>query len=72
MGAQRTATLTHWPPQLEEDVGHLISTLATGLQLGSPDEHFQWQTMLGMTEVSFKQWYHDVQCVQDHYPESMV
>ena len=26
----------------------------------------------GKTEVSFKQWYHEVQCVKDHNPESMV
>ena len=23
-------------------------------------------------EVSFEQWYHEVQCVKDHYPESVV
>ena len=23
-------------------------------------------------EVSFKQWYHEVQCVKDHYQESVV
>ena len=28
--------------------------------------------MPGKTEVSFKQWYHDVQCIKDHYPESVV
>ena len=28
--------------------------------------------MPGKTEVSFEQWYHKVQCVKDHYPESMV
>ena len=28
--------------------------------------------MPGRTEVSFKQWYHEVQCVKDHYPESVV
>ena len=28
--------------------------------------------MLGKTEVSFEQWYHKVQCVKDHYPESVV
>ena len=28
--------------------------------------------MLGKTEVSFKQWYHEVQCVKDHYLESVV
>ena len=22
--------------------------------------------------MSFEQWYHDVQCVKDHYPESVV
>ena len=36
MGTQRTATLTCWPPQPEEDVGHLISTLAARLWLGTP------------------------------------
>ena len=28
--------------------------------------------MLVKTEVSFEQWYHEVQCVKDHYPESVV
>ena len=28
--------------------------------------------MLGKTEVSFEQWYHEVQCVKDHYPELVV
>ena len=28
--------------------------------------------MLGKTEVSFEQWYHEVQCVKDHYVEPMV
>ena len=28
--------------------------------------------MPGKMEVSFKQWYHEVQCVKDHYQESVV
>ena len=28
--------------------------------------------MPGKTEVSFEQWYHEVQCVKDRYPESVV
>ena len=28
--------------------------------------------MPGKTEVSFKQYYHEVQCVKDHYAESVV
>ena len=28
--------------------------------------------MPGKTEVSFKQWNHKVQCIKDHYPESVV
>ena len=28
--------------------------------------------MLGKTEVSFEQWYHEVQCVKDHYPELVL
>ena len=33
---------------------------------------FSGDTMLGQTEVSFEQWYHKVQCIKDHYPESVV
>ena len=61
------------PPQLDEDIGHLINTLANGLQLGTPHINtFSSKTMPGKTEVSFEQWYHEVQCVKDHYPESVV
>ena len=28
--------------------------------------------MPGKMEVSFKQWYHEVQCMKDHYLESVV
>ena len=28
--------------------------------------------MPGKTEVYFEQWYHELQCVKDHYPESVV
>ena len=28
--------------------------------------------MSGKTDVSFEQWCHEVQCVKDHYPESVV
>ena len=55
------------------DVGHLINTLASGLHLGTPRINtFSGEAMLGKTEVSFEQWYHKVQCVKEHYPESVV
>ena len=61
------------PPQPEEDVRHLVSTLAARLQLDTPRINtFSSNGMLGKTEVSFKQWYHEVQCVKDHYPELVV
>ena len=28
--------------------------------------------MLGKTKVSLEQWYHEVQCIKDHYTESVV
>ena len=28
--------------------------------------------MPGKTEVSFEQWNHKVQCIKDHYPESVI
>ena len=64
-----------WPPTPppDEDVGHLINYLATGLLLGTPRINtFSGEAMLGKTEVSFEQRYHEVQCVKDHYPESVV
>ena len=65
--------MAHWPPQKEEDIGHLISTLATGLQMGTLRINtFSGDAILGKTEVSFKQWHHEVQCIKDHYPESVV
>ena len=64
--------LPTWPtglPHTEEDVGHLLSTLAAGLRLRTPRINtFSGHTTPGKTEVSFEQWYHEVQCVKDHYP----
>ena len=65
--------MAHWHPQTEEDVGCLISTLAVGLQMGTPRINvFSGDAMPGKTEVSFKQWNHEVQCIKDHYPISVV
>ena len=33
---------------------------------------FSSKATLGKTEVSFEQWYYEVQCMKDHYPESVV
>ena len=61
------------PVQPNEDVGHLINTLAMGLWLSTPWANtFNGKAMPGKMEVSFKQWYHEVQCVKDHYLESLV
>ena len=61
------------PAQPNTDVGHLINTLATGLHLSTLRINtFSGKAMPGKTEVSFEQWYHEVQCVKDHYPESVV
>ena len=54
-------------------MGHLINTLASGLHLNTPRINtFSGEAMAGKTEVSCEQWYHEVQCVKDHYPESVV
>ena len=61
------------PAQPNVDVEHLINTLASGLHLGMPRiKTFSSKAMPGKTKVSFEQWYHEVQCVKDHYPESVV
>ena len=54
-------------------MGHLINTLALGLCLGTPRINtFSGEAMPGKTEVSFEQWYHEVQCIKDHYQELVV
>ena len=61
------------PVLANPDVGCLINTLASALYLGTPRINtFSGEAMPGKTEVSFEQWYHEVQCVKDHYPESVV
>ena len=61
------------PPQVEEDVGHLLSTLAARLRFGTLQINtFSGNATLGKTKVSFEQWYHEVQCVEYHYPEVVV
>ena len=55
------------------DMGQLISTLTSGLQIGTPKiSTFSGNVAPGKTEVSYEQWSHKVQCVKDHYPESVV
>ena len=67
-----------WPPaptQPDEDVGCLINTLVTILWLWLGNPHINTlsgKATLGKTEVYFKQWYHEVQCIKDLYPESVV
>ena len=54
-------------------MGHLINTLTSGLCLDTPRINtFSSKVTPGKTEVSFKQWYHEVQCIKDHYLESVV
>ena len=67
------------PPQVPHpapsgsDVGQLITTLASGLCLGTPKINtFSSNVTPGKTEVSFEQWNHKVQCIKDHYSESVV
>ena len=60
-------------PHTEEDVGHLLSTLAARLRLGTLRiSTFSGDAALGKADISFEQWYHEVQHVKDHYPESVV
>ena len=54
-------------------MGQLISTLTSGLQIGTPKiSMFSGDAAPGKTKVSYEQWSHEVQCIKDHYPESVV
>ena len=54
-------------------MGQLITTLTSGLHIGTPKiSTFSGNVAPGKTGVSYKQWSHEVQCIKDHYPESVV
>ena len=54
-------------------MGQLITTLTSGLCIGTPKINtFSSDVTPGKTEVSYKQWIHEVQCIKDHYPELVV
>ena len=54
----------------QPDMGQLINTLTSGLQIGTPKiSTFIGNMAPGRTEVSYEQWSHKVQCIKDHYPE---
>ena len=55
------------------DMGQLINALTSGLQIGTPKiSTFSGDVAPGKTKVSYEQWSHEVQCIKDHYPESVV
>ena len=61
------------PSQANADVGHLLNMLVAGLRMGIPRINtFSGEATPGKTEVSFKQWYHKVNCTKNHYPEAVV
>ena len=61
------------PAPAGPDMGQLISALTLGLRISTPKiSTFSGKAAPGKTEVSYEQWSHEVQCVKDHYPESVV
>ena len=61
------------PAPAGPDMGQLISTLTLGLQIGTPKiSTFSGKAAPFKTEVSYEQWSHEVQCIKDHYLESVV
>ena len=61
------------PALAGSDMGQLITTLTLGLCIGTPKINtFSSDITPGKTEVLYEQWNHKVQCIKDHYPESVV
>ena len=61
------------PAPAGPDMSQLISALTSGLRIGTPKiSTFSGDGAPGKTEVSYEQWSHEVQCIKDHYPESVV
>ena len=65
---------TKWPTSPQQaNVGCLLGMLAARLRMGTPRINtFIGDATPGKTEVYFEQWYHEVQCVKDHCPETVV
>ena len=64
---------TPCPAPSGSDLGQLITSLTSGLHLGTPKINtFSGDVTPGKTEVSIEQWNHEVQCIKDHYPELVV
>ena len=54
-------------------MGQLITALTLGLCINTPKiSTFSGNVAPGKTEVSYEQLSHEVQCIKDHYPESVV
>ena len=54
-------------------MGQLVAALTLGLHIGTLKiSTFSGNVAPGKTEVSYEQWSHEVQCIKDHYPESVV
>ena len=62
------------PAPAGPDMGQLITTLTLGLCISTPKiSTFSGDVAPGKTaEMSYEQWSHEVQCIKDHYPESVV
>ena len=61
------------PAPAGPEMGQLISALTLGLQIGTPKiSTFSGEAAPSKTKVSYEQWSHEVQCIKDHYPESVV
>ena len=56
-------------PQPTVDVGWLLSMLMAGMRRVTPHSNtFSDDVTPRKTEVSLEQWYHEGQCVKNHYP----
>ena len=54
-------------------MGQLITALTLGLHISTPKiSTFSGNMAPGKTKVSYEQWSHEVQCIKDHNPESVV
>ena len=55
------------------DMGQLVAALTSDLHISTPKiSTLSGDVGPGKTEVSYEQWSHEVQCIKDHYPESVV
>ena len=74
MGTKQATAMAPRPPLYREECWLPAQHTCSQIEVGYSQKinTFSGDAMPGKMDVSFIQWYHEVQCIKDHYPDSVV